>query len=92
MIRSSYLVLFFFALLNAYTCIAQQSFNKDVRTKISEKRLQLSTKFEYQQFKGIPYNYAIDSYYVLSSIEQELLAIIQEDFEVFKSIFILNAI
>ena len=70
---------------------AQSYYNSQLRKKIVEKRLKLSTEYENQNFNVIPYNYTIQSFYVLSSIEQELLALIQEKFENFKGDYLANS-
>jgi hypothetical protein len=82
-VMNSYLTILLFTFSFLQTGYSQMSFRADLRKKIIEKRLEISTEFENQNFDAIPFNYTIQSYYVLSSVEQEILALIQKDFVAF---------
>ncbi len=82
--------LLLYVMLLPVVCLTQPYYEASIRSKIMEKRTEAATEFENKNFDAIPYDYTVQSFYILSTIEFELLAIIQEEFEVFKDNYLIH--
>lgn len=74
-------------LISTTTGFSQAYYNIELRNKIVKKRIEVSKAYKANDFDIIPYSQTIESRYVLSKIEQELLTIIKGDFDDFLKIY-----